>query len=225
VRLLDLFCGAGGASMGYHRAGFSVVGVDIRPQPRYPFEFVRADALEFVRTHGHEFDVIHASPPCQLFSRLRALTVALGTAREYPDLLDETRRALRALGKPYVIENVPGALLENPVMLCGLMFGLRVFRHRMFEIWPWPDLFFLVPPHPRHPRGATTNAYSGMSGFRHGATHICVTGRNFVVPDARLAMEIEWMTGDELREAIPPAYTEFVGSKIRDFLRGDSERT
>ena len=217
-RLLDLFCGAGGASMGYHQAGFEVVGVDIRPQPRYPFEFVQADALEYVAAHGHEFDVIHASPPCQAYTRLRRLVEGkIGRKRDYPDLVAPTREALRATGKIYVIENVGGAPLQDPIMLCGEMFGLRVFRHRYFEV----SVFLLAPPHPRHPRGSTTMAYRSRSSFANGATHIGVYGNAFDVEDGRVAMGIDWMTRRELSQAIPPAYTRWIGEQILAYYRDD----
>jgi hypothetical protein len=128
VRLLDLFSGAGGAAVGYARAGFEVVGVDIEPQPNYPFEFHQADALEFCREHGHEFDAIHASPPCQAYTPLRAVH-----GKDYPDMLAATREALEATGLPWVIENVPGAPINSGIFLCGTMFDLRVYRHRWFE--------------------------------------------------------------------------------------------
>ena len=115
-RLLDLFCGAGGAGMGYHRAGFEVVGVDIKPQPRYPFEFHQADALTFVAEYGDRFDAVHASPPCQRFSDLAKRN---GNADEWPDLIEPLRPILRMIGRPYVIENVEGAPLRDPAMLCG----------------------------------------------------------------------------------------------------------
>ncbi len=211
-RLLDLFCGAGGASMGYHQAGFEVVGVDIRPQPRYPFAFVQADALEYVAAHGHEFDVIHASPPCQAYTRLRRLVEGkTGRKRAYPDLVAPTREALRATGKIYVIENVEGAPLKHPIMLCGEMFGLRVFRHRFFEV----SVFLLAPPHPKHPRGSTTVSHrGGNSSFAHGATHITVAGNAYHAEDGRVAMGIHWMTRRELSQAIPPAYTRWIGEQL-----------
>ena len=211
-KLLDLFCGAGGASMGYHHAGFEVVGVDIRPQPRYPFAFVQADALEYVAAHGHEFDVIHASPPCQAYTRLRRLVEGkTGQKRAYPDLVAPTREALRATGRIYVIENVEGAPLEHPIMLCGEMFGLRVFRHRFFEV----SVFLLAPPHPKHPRGSTTASHrGGNSSFANGATHITVAGNAYRAEDGRVAMGIDWMTRRELSQAIPPAYTRWVGEQF-----------
>src|SRR5713226_9004155 len=125
-RLLDLFCGAGGAAAGYARAGFEVVGVDIRPQPRYPFAFHQADALT-CSLDG--FDAYHASPPCQLYSR----THRLWKSSVHPDLVDPLRQRLRATGKPYMLENVPGAPLPGSIVLCGTMFGLGVLRHRLFE--------------------------------------------------------------------------------------------
>jgi hypothetical protein len=132
-RLLDMFCGAGGCSMGYLRAGFEVTGVDLHPQPHYPFRFIQADAIAYCRKHGHEYDVIHASPPCQAYS----ITKNLKTAKtSHPDLVAATRAALIRTRKPYVIENVPGSPLINPLMLCGSMFGLGVIRHRLFESSP-----------------------------------------------------------------------------------------
>ena len=130
-RLLDLFCGAGGAGMGYHRAGFDVVGVDLNPQPRYPFEFHQADALDYAREHGREFDAIHASPPCQAYSLASRQWRIRG--RKYPVLIAKTRELLNAMAKPFVIENVPGAPLINPTVLYGTMFGLMTMRPRLFE--------------------------------------------------------------------------------------------
>lgn len=206
--LLDLYCGAGEAARGYSAAGFNVVGVDIAPQPHYPYEFHQSDAIEFVLRHGREFDLIHASPPCQAYSTVRWLVEARCGPRNYPDLVALTREALCRVGRPYVIENVPGAPLVDPILLCGEMFGLRVFRHRLFET----SFFLLAPPHPRHPRKATTNAYRGISGFRYGATHINVAGNNFILEDAKIAMGLHCdMTRKEITQAIPPAYTEFVG--------------
>jgi len=203
-RLLDTFSGAGGAAMGYHRAGFDVVGVDNRPQKRYPFEFHQADALEFIAQHGHEFDVIAASPPCQAYSVTRSLH-----SNEHPDLVAATRDALRATGKPYVIENVPGAPLTNYVILCGTMFGLQVIRHRWFECEP-PILF--APASCNH---------TGRTGQSKGQYHtldksdlITCVGHNFQARSGRIAMGIDWMTRDELAQAIPPAYTEWLGRRI-----------
>jgi len=204
-RLLDLFSCEGGAGMGYYRAGFAVVGVDLHPQPRYPFEFHQGDALEYLAAHGHEFDVIHASPPCQGYSVTQSIH-----GNEYPLMIEDVRAALQATGKPYVIENVPGAPLLNPVELCGVMFGLKVYRHRLFETNP----FMLAPPHTPHPVGSTTNSAGAYSSFANGATHISVAGHNFRRQDAIIAMDIDWMSKHGLAQAIPPAYTEYLGGYL-----------
>jgi DNA (cytosine-5)-methyltransferase 1 len=206
-RLLDLFCGAGGAGMGYHRAGFEVVGVDIKPQPRYPFMFVQGDALEFVRRNGKHFDAIHASPPCQAHTSLRRLQ----GGKEYPDLVAPTRDALRAAGLPYIVENVVGAPLMNPVQLCGSSFGLDLRRHRLFE----SNAVLLVPAcdHAwQTPRfrslDARQKSLSSVIGV-HG--HMNYSGE-FALRCA--AMGIDWMTNAELTQAIPPAYTEHLGHQL-----------
>ena len=203
MRLLDLFCGAGGAAMGYHRAGFDVVGVDIKPQPHYPFEFHQGDALEYLAEHGREFDAIHASPPCQAFSMAGQQWRKAG--REYPDFIEATRSLLRKTGKPYVIENVPGSPLKNPIMLNGAMFGKRVNRRRYFECHPTMP-FILIPPDP-------------PSRFRMGrpvkeGDQITPVGHFSNIPYARKEMDIDWMTGAEMTQAIPPAYTHFIGRQL-----------
>lgn len=209
IKLLDLFCGAGGAGMGYHRAGFDVTGVDIKPQPRYPFAFIQAGALEYVREHGHEYEVIHASPPCQVYSATAPLSNG-----NHPDLVADTRAALLATGRPYIIENVPGAPLENPLMLCGTMFGLRVIRHRLFEIHPEPIWF---PPSPCRHEGKATGGVTtrGVTKFfATGHAYITVAGNSYLMADGRAAMGIDWMTRTGLSQAIPPAYTEWIGKQI-----------
>lgn len=210
-RLLDLFCGAGGASFGYHRAGFDVVGVDINPMPRYPFEFHRADALAFLDDAGHEFDVIHASPPCHDHTALKSRAGEDGSGW----LLDATREALTAFHGPWVIENVPAPTSVRPdLVLCGGMFGLRTYRHRWFELDPRIPLI-TVPSHPRHV--IKTSTKQRRVGWDAGL-HVSVTGDVgvYVGPDA---LGIDWMNGDELSQAIPPAYTEFIGSQLLDALR------
>lgn len=201
-RLLDLFCGAGGAARGYAEAGFDVTGVDIAPQKHYPYRFVQGDALAFVREHGHLFDVIHASPPCQRYS---AMTSAAGTRAKHPDLIGPLRDLLRASGKPYIIENVPGAPLENPVMLCGTMFGLKVYRHRLFE----SNVHLYTFAHKKHTERAPR---AGRGANEHG--WISVAGHISNVAAARAAMGIDWMTRDELAQAIPPAYTRWLGDLV-----------
>ena len=137
-KLLDLFCGAGGASMGYHRAGFEVEGVDIKPQPHYPFKFYQADALEFPL---EGYDAYHASPPCQRYTLMQNI---VKSEQEHPDLIAPIRERFVEVGKPYVIENVYKAPLNGHLRLCGTMFGLRIIRHRFFEC-PWMALTFLKP--------------------------------------------------------------------------------
>lgn len=224
-RLLDLFCCAGGAGTGYARAGFEVVGVDIAPQPNYPFEFHQGDALEYLAIHGHEFDAIHASPPCQVYSKTAHLH-----DNEHPDLLEPTRAALILSDRPYVIENVEGAPLIDPLRLCGTEFGLTapdvdgvplaMRRHRLFE-----SSFWLV----------------GAGGCSHDP-NIIVGGSykgvyaHFTKPEGRddparkggytpaLAVRaallgIDWrMNEHELAQAIPPAYTEFLGLQLLEHL-------
>lgn len=203
LRLLDLFSGAGGAGMGYYRAGFDVTGIDNVQQLRYPFQFVHADALDYVRRHGHEYDVIHASPPCQRYSRMSRCRVGLAGA--YPDLIAETRAVLVNLGKPFVIENVEGAPLINPITLCGVMFSLDIYRHRLFE---WHGFDLSAPPHPRH------TVPTSKAGHWIPGTFVSVAGNCAPIQRCREAMGIGWMSRNQLTEAIPPAYTEFVGNQL-----------
>lgn len=215
-RLLDLFCCAGGAGMGYSRAGFEVVGVDINPKPRYPFEFHQADALEFLREHGREFDAVHASPPCQHYSVVSKSHN--GNAAAHPDLVPPTREALRKNGRPWIIENVIGAPLINPVVLCGTMFpGLRVIRHRQFEsserltapgaCQPHPLCYTMDKRKPHYGKLDEMTAFVMVNG-----------GGNCSKAAAADAMGIDWMTKEELNEAIPPAYTEYLGWQLRAAL-------
>ena len=252
-RLLDLFCGAGGAASGYHRAGFDeIVGIDIAPQPRYPFEFVQADALEFVAEHGHEFNAIHASPPCQGYSIMHNLPWLRG--REYPLLILPVMEMLDGLGKPYVVENVMGARhgavglkkrgLEAHGLeagwLCGGMLGLPFYRHRLFAT----NWFWLQPGHPKHEGVIRPGNTFGSNGGRLAVMvhdgHSLASGRDsggLTQPTltncqngaqgngvgighakgwrlAAEAMGIDWMKREELSQAIPPAYTEFIGRQL-----------
>jgi DNA (cytosine-5)-methyltransferase 1 len=205
-RALDLFCGAGGASMGLHRAGFDVVGVDIYPQPRYPFRFIQMDALK-VDLDG--FDLIWASPPCQMYSITK--TVHRDKQRSHKKLIPVVRAILKNSGKPYIIENVMGAPLIDPIMLCGTQFNLKVYRHRLFET-NWQ---LKAPPHGKHTQGST-GAHRGYSAY---GPMICVAGHNFKREQGAVAMGIDWMTSrEQLSQAIPPAYAEYIGRAVRAFI-------
>ncbi|WP_280186243.1 MULTISPECIES: DNA cytosine methyltransferase [Nocardia] len=212
-RLLDLFCCAGGAGMGYQRAGFEVVGVDIEPQPNYPCEFHQGDALEFLAEHGHKFDAVHASPPCQDHSPLKSRAGLKGTGW----LLDATLDLLAAQPAPWIVENVMGADMRADIVLCGTMFGLRTYRHRQFTLDPRIPWLPAVPWHPNHTVKASTK--KRRRDFEAGM-FISVTGDvgSWVGP---ACMGIDWMTGNELSQAIPPAYTEHLGRFLLDYLIGE----
>ena len=207
-RLLDLYCCQGGAAMGYHRAGFEVVGVDLAPQPRYPFEFHQGDALTYLAAHWREFDAVHASPPCHDHSALASVAGLDGTGH----LLADTREALSALPIPWVMENVPGAAMRVDLRLCGGMFGLRTYRHRWFEFAD--PMFPPVLPHPKH--RILTDARKRRAGWDAGM-HTSVTG-DVTVEIASEALGIDWMDADGLAQAIPPAYTAVVGAHLLDQL-------
>jgi len=229
-RLLDLFCCAGGAGMGYYRAGFDVVGVDIKPQPRYPFEFIQADCLGLDMDFVRSFDAIHASPPCQAHTSMKTMH----NAREHLDLVPQTRDMLMASGLPWAIENVVGAPLVAPITLCGTMFGLGVedadlLRHRLFEL----SHLMVFTPQCQHGQRDTIGVYGGHARNRRRNRTIGVYGEgardsrrkfdkgvpDFTVEQARAAMGIDWMTLAELCQAIPPAYTEFVGRHLLAHLQ------
>jgi DNA (cytosine-5)-methyltransferase 1 len=219
-RLLDLFCGAGGAAMGYHRAGFEVVGVDINPQPNYPFTFVRGDALEEVeiaRLPGHPFSAVHASPPCQHYTAMKTMW---NHRSDHPDLIDATRLALQRWGLPYVIENVRGAPLPSAAQLCGTSFGLGVTvydgwrelrRHRWFE----SNVPMMAPPcQHRYPTIGIYGDHARDRRRRHGERAIDFPDRD-KVRLAQAALDMPWTSKwRELLEAIPPAFTEYVGAYL-----------
>lgn len=199
-RLLDLYCAAGGAGMGYHRAGFNVTGADQHPQPHYPFEFERRDALSYtVEELRARFDAIHASPPCQRYSEAARLH---GNATEHPDLVGPTRDLLMASGLPWIIENVEGAPIRADVTLCGTMFGLRIVKHRNFEL-SFP--FFALLPTCDH-----SDVYDPWHGPGRTADKFRQAQGTPWIPMAGGASRKEGRTGD-LFNAIPPAYTEFLG--------------
>ena len=214
MRMLDLFCGAGGASVGYANAGHEVTGVDIEPQPNYPYKFIKYDALQL---DWSGYDLIHASPPCQAFTRVAALSRARNQGKypEHPDLLSPTRRLLKGAGCMYVIENVPGAPLIDPVKLCGCMFDkLRVYRERLFET----SFYVEQPEHPKHD-DSTPSAGNGVSP--KGYISVCrsggVRGMNSrqILAYWSYAMDIHWMTRAELSQAIPPAFTSWIAEWAR----------
>jgi len=220
--MIDAFCGAGGATRGYQLAGFRVIGVDITPQSNYVGdEFHQGDALEFIAAHGHKFDAIHASPPCQAYS----MANNIHGRTDHPDLVAATRRALTATGRPWVIENVPGAPMTNYAVLCGLAFGLGVKRHRLFEtsFWVWGPP--LCPP--GHPGdwvsvfGHTVLERGHVIGKAKGGGNR-IKRRHLGTDRGRSAMGIDWMTRDELSQAIPPAYCEFIGQQLLAFLQHDA---
>lgn len=211
MKLLDLFCGGGGASMGYSRAGFDVTGVDILPQKSYPFPFNQADAMEF-SLEG--FDAIHASPPCHQYSTATQHRKNAGIV--YPDLLGPIQERLRASGKPYIIENVPGAkeLLKDPIMLCGGMFSLGVMRHRYFE----SNLPIVAPPHTCNGNDIDRDA---VSVTRHGPPvrwYRKNPGAVFNIKIWHDAMGIDWMPRGPLTQSIPPAYTQYLGQQLLQLL-------
>jgi DNA (cytosine-5)-methyltransferase 1 len=196
--------------MGYHRAGFWVVGVDTAPQPHYPFEFVRADALSYVAEHAPRFDAIHASPPCQENVKgMAAVNRARGRALNHASLVAPAREALRATGQPYVIENVVGAALVEPITLCGSSFGLAVRRHRLFEC----SFPVMAPPCAHHLQSEAKYPTNWRpNGQRRLSKVVQVYGNAAGTHLWPEAMGIDWMTSAELTQAIPPAYTEYVGS-------------
>lgn len=215
-RLLDLFCGAGGSARGWQSVGFHVTGVDIAPQPHYVGDvFIQRDALEYLEQHGDEYEAVHASPPCQAHSALRAIwRKKLGDeiwAERHPDLIPRLRAILIALERAYVIENVSGAPLIRPTMLCGTMFGLPLFRHRIFET----SFFLLSPPHAPH---RMLRASKTSRPPKEGEVWP-IYGHFSGIDGAKKAMGIDWMVRDELSQAIPPAYTQFLGKQLMRICR------
>jgi DNA (cytosine-5)-methyltransferase 1 len=207
MKLLDLYCKAGGASKGYQLAGFEVVGVDIKKQKRYPFEFIQADCLELMKDMDFlkSFDVIAASPPCQTHSITQHLRNAQGRSTDKVDLIPQTREALIASGKPYVIENVPGSPLINPIQMCGSHFGLKVRRHRKFE----SNLPLVGSPCKHKEQGKPVGVYGSMRDEIPKGGHTAKT-----IEEARESMGIDWMIWGELVEAIPPIYTQEIGKQL-----------
>ncbi len=206
-RALDLFCGAGGVTKGLQRAGFHVTGIDIKPQPRYCGDvFIQADALK-PPFDLRAFDFIWASPPCQRHSKMS--TCRPGLAAKYPDLIARSRALLISYPMPWTIENVEGAPLIDPITLCGGMFYLDTYRHRIFECGGF-DVF--CPPHVRH------SVPTSKAGHWRPGTFVSVAGHCAPIQKCRDAMGIDWMNREELAEAIPPAYSEFIGEQVIRWL-------
>ena len=208
--LLDLFCCAGGAGVGYSRAGFQVVGVDIHRQPNYPLPFIQADVMKLDPKFIALFDAVHASPPCQAYSDLAKRN---RNADDWPRLIEPVRELLIGTGRPYVIENVEGAPLIDPVVLCGTMFPkLRVLRHRLFEA----NFDIIAPAHKKHPKVHTFDRRKSHYGKTdEWEDYVQVTGGgNCTLAAARDAMGINWMTKGEINESIPPAYALLIGKQL-----------
>jgi DNA (cytosine-5)-methyltransferase 1 len=211
VKLLDLFCGVGGASAGYAKAGFEVHGVDLKHGKRYPFTYMRADVLDVLQDENYlqQFNVIHASPPCQTHSITKHLRNAQGKSTSKVDLIPETRAALIASGKPYIIENVPGSPLIDPIQLCGSSFGLKVRRHRLFE----SNMPLVGSVCDHKSQGRPVGVYGSLNDQIPGGGKTAST-----ISEARQAMGIEWAIWTELVEAIPPAFTKYLGDQIGSWL-------
>lgn len=220
MKLLDLFCGAGGASAGYAQAGFDVTGIDLKHGKRYPFTYIRGDVREYLNPEFlSQFDVIAASPPCQTHSITKHLRDAQGGTTSKLDMIPEVREALIVSGKPYIIENVPSAPLIDPITLCGSAFGLKVRRHRAFE----SNLNLKGSICNHKLQGKPIGVYGAMNDTAQGLDK--VTGRYVIggstaktIEEGRDAMGIDWMIWSELVESIPPAYTKFIGEQIRHAL-------
>lgn len=210
-KVLDLYCGAGGASMGYHLAGFEVTGIDVKHGKRYPFTYKRMSVLDLTPGDLQAFDFIHASPPCQTFSITKNLRIAQGKSTDKLDLLEPTRKLLIESNKPYVIENVKGAPLINPVQLCGSSFGLKVRRHRLFE----SNLPIKGSQCDHKSQGRPVGVYGSMKDEIPNGGKTAES-----LAEGQLAMGIDWMLWGELVEAIPPIYTQYIGQQVKELLNG-----
>lgn len=201
--MLDLYCGGGGSSMGFANAGWDVTGVDSEPQPHYPFKFHRGDAVEFAKEHGHKFEAIVGGPVCKYYSKTQRIR-----GNDHPAQIPDTRAVMRASGKLYVIENVEDAESEllDPMMLCGLDFGLHTYRHRLFE----SNVRLTRPgPHVAHPvKTVKMGRWVEPGEFYHAV------GRFSGVDYIRRDMGVGWMNRDEIAQCIPPVYTEHIGTQL-----------
>jgi DNA (cytosine-5)-methyltransferase 1 len=205
MKLLDLFCCAGGASKGYALAGFEVTGLDVKHGKRYPFTYLRRDFNTVTLAELQEYDVIHASPPCQTHSITKHLREAQGGTTSKLDLLEPVRELLIESGKPYVIENVKGAPLVNPIQICGSAFGLKVRRHRLFE----SNIKIEGTKCKHKEQGKPVGIYGSMRDEIPKGGHTAKS-----IEEAREAMGIDWMLWGDLVEAIPPRYTYEIGKQL-----------
>ncbi len=207
MKLLDLYCGVGGASVGYARAGFEVTGIDVKHGKRYPYTYIRADVLEIIKDIDYlrQFDVIHASPPCQTHSITQHLRNAQGKSTSKIDLIPQTRQALIESGVNYIIENVPGSPLIDPVQLCGSSFGLKVRRHRLFE----SNMPIKGSVCNHKLQGRPIGVYGSLNDEIPKGGKTATT-----IDEARKAMDMDWAIWTELVEAIPPAFTQYLGEQI-----------
>lgn len=212
MKALDLYCCGGGAGRGLHQAGFEVTGVDIDPQKRYPFKFIQSDVMSLSIDFLRGFDFIWASPPCQQYTM--AGTQWRLEGKEYPDMIDETRDMLIKSGVPWVIENVPDAPLRNPVMLCGAMFNLRTYRHRLFE----SSFKIDQPAHPEHVAKSTKMGRPPKDG-----EFLQIVGHFSGVTLAREIMGLPGLNQYELAQAIPPAYSKYIAEQFMKSVVGFSE--
>jgi len=207
MKLLDLYCGVGGASAGYYKAGFDVTGIDLKHGRRYPYKYIKGDVLLYLQDLDflRSFDIIHASPPCQTHSITQHLRNAQGKSTSKLDLIPQTRAALIASGKPYVIENVPGSPLINPIQLCGSSFGLQVRRHRLFE----SNMKLTGSVCDHKAQGRPIGVYGSLNDQIPKGGKTATT-----IDEGRDAMGMPWAIWTELVEAIPPAYSEYIGKQI-----------
>jgi DNA (cytosine-5)-methyltransferase 1 len=225
LKVLDLFCCEGGAGYGYYLAGFEVTGVDLNPKysKNYPFEFHVADAIKFLEENYQNFDLIHASPPCQAYSVTKN-----SHNKEHPKLIEATREALLKTGKPYILENVVGAPLLNPVTLCGTMFGLEaidtdgtplvLYRHRLFE----SNLSLTAPEHAKHKRGVqVAGSYGGARRDKYEAKNIRKGGYVPAKEIQEKLLGINWASEYGLWQSIPPAYTQHLGQQVKEILENE----
>ena len=206
-KLLDLYCCGGGAGHGYEQAGFDVTGIVIEPQAKHKNRFIQADAIEHLKSHWREYDAIHASPPCQAYSTASMQFRIAG--KEYVDLIEVTRIELQKTGLPYIIENVPGSPLINPIELCGAMFGMKTYRHRLFE----SNIKLIAPEHPKH---INKNAKMGRKPLN--GDFIQYVGHFSGVKEVQEMTGLHWLGQHELAQSIPPQYTKHLGLQLMDAM-------